>query len=552
MANGEPGTSIAARLRALLGVGAVAVALAAVLILPVAVLSGWLDRITFLDALTGSRATPQAKGSLDSAVQYVRALPVRTETLPLAVQGTHEGHWRFVNRSGEMFTVGKADEMKSVVAVLYPGAKANARLALYMTEDTVVRDRAALKALPAAADIHVVMGRQSYRVLRRPEGAGERFFVEVSPNLVVEMGERRLFEEAAFQLSRPLDQARVRVLALEPGGPTTLFARPRFDPATRRAQVDVIDPVGLAAAMGSVRGQTLLITGRIEGEALYVQPSSGAERSLPVKDLLDAARRSDVNLVVLQATPTPRQPGGRNWLWRSVEVQGVETALQSARLVDFLNALGSPQRRLLVSALPLGDRTALDLSPIADLAGATSGKSIGDVFATIANEITGRVIPTSVQANLLGAARQRELDRRIIPGVSTEVQLAYLLLIVVGLLGVPVSRPWWRGLWPPEVAGEYAGRTGYWAASAVRGLAFALVFLPLTAVAAAPCSLATQLRDIASAPARALRRLTGRKAPSPPALPVEPGGLPLPAPANNDRDWTLLDPASLRRRIPNR
>jgi hypothetical protein len=439
--------------------------------------------------------------------------------------------------------------MKSVVAVLYPGAKANARLALYMAEDTVVRDRTALKVLPLTSDIYVVMGKQAYRVLRRPEGAGERFFVEVSPNLVVEMGERSLFEEAAFQLSRPLDQARVRVLALEPGGPTTLFARPRFDPATGRAQVDVIDPVSLPAAMGSVRGQTLLIAGRIDAELLFVKPYSGPDRSLPVKDLLRAAAAADVNLIVLQATPTPRQPGGRNWLWLSVEIEGLDKALQRARLVDFLNALAGQHRRLLVSAMPIGDRTALDVSAIADLPPDGPGKGVGDFFTGIVADIAGRVVTTSVQASLLGATRQRELDRRIIPGVSTDVQFAYLLLIVVGLLGVPVSRPWWQRLWPAEMASEYAGRTGYWAAIAVRGLAFALVFLPLTALVAAPYSLASQLRDIASAPARVLRRLTSRKSPSPPALPVEPTLAP---PVNNDRDWTLLDPASLRRRIPNR
>ena len=129
---------------------------------------------------------------------------------------------------------------------------------------------------------------------------------------------------------RPLDRARVRVLALEPGGPSTLTSTPRIDAATSRAAVDIIDPASLPAAMGSIRGQTVLVTGRVDGQLLYVKPSSGPEKSLLVRDLLRAAEDADVNLVVLQSTSTPRQPGGRNWFWQKVEVKGLDDALQRA------------------------------------------------------------------------------------------------------------------------------------------------------------------------------------------------------------------------------
>ena len=73
---------------------------------------------------------------------------------------------------------------------------------------------------------------------------------------------------------------------------------------------------------------------------LYVQPTSGPERSILMPDLFKAAEEADVNLVVLRAASTPRQPGGRNWLWQKVEVKGLEQAMQHARFADFLNALG--------------------------------------------------------------------------------------------------------------------------------------------------------------------------------------------------------------------
>src|SRR5262245_15482846 len=201
------------------------VALAGVLILPVAIMAGWLEKI----AGTAARSGPPISPALENAVRHVRALPARGDVVALAAQGTPEGHWRFVNKSGEMFTAGSPDEMKRVVTVLHPEARPGARLALYMTQDTVLRDRVALKALPAGVDLSVVVGAESYRLLRRSEPTGERFFAEVRPNLVVEMGDKRLFDEAVWQLGRPLDSARVRVLALEPGGPASLPASPRID-----------------------------------------------------------------------------------------------------------------------------------------------------------------------------------------------------------------------------------------------------------------------------------------------------------------------------------
>ena len=490
------------------------VALAAVLILPVAILAGWLEKF----AGTTLRKGPPISAALESAVLHVRSLPPKADVVALAAQGTPEGHWRFVSRSGEMYTGGNPDEMKRVVSVLHPEARPGARLALYMTQDTVLRDRVALKSLPPGIDLSVVVGAESYRLLRRSESTGERFFAEIRPNLVIEMGDKRLFDEAAWQLARPLDAARVRILALEPGGPSTLSASPRIDPVSKRALVDPIDPVSLAPAMRGVAGQTLVIVARMERDLVIVRPSSGPEHVLLAKDLLKAAAAADVSLVVLLTASTPRQPGGRNWLWQKVEVRGLEEALSNARVADFLNALGSPSRRLAVVALPQGQRTALDLQPAGELTSATPARPAAEFFSNAVADLTGRVTTTSMLASVRSAAHQQELDHRLLPGVPSEVQIGYGLLIVLGLLGVPASRLWWARVWPPETVEDYAGQTGYWAARATRGLAFGLVFVPLTAVVSAPYSLGGQVREAVTAPLRLWRR----RAPGPAGQPAEP------------------------------
>ena len=486
-------------------------ALAAILFLPVAVLAGWFDKVTSTAEKAGSRVAAGGAGTLEKAALHIRSLPAKTDSIALAAQATQEGHWRFVNKAGETFTAGTPDEMKRAVSVLHPEAKAGVRLSLYVTDDTIFSTRAALKTLPANAELSVVHGAESYRVLRRADGSIERLFAEVRPNLVIEMGDRRLFDEAAWQLARPLDKASVRVLALEPGGPSTLSAWPRIDKASKRAQIDVIDPGSLPAAMGSVPGQTLLITGRIDRELLYVQPSSGSERSLLLKDLFKAAGDADVNLIVLHAPSTPRQPGGRNWLWLTVEVKGLDEALSRARMADFLNALGAPNRRLAAVAWAADKRAVLDLATAGDLPAAGGTGPVSDLFTGMVSDITGKVVATAVQANLRSAERQQELDRRIMPGIPSSLQAVYLALFVLGLFGVPLSRLWWQKTWPPEIADEYAGRIGYWAAWTVRALAYWLVFLPLTAVVAAPGHLFGQIRDGVMTPVRWWRRLTRRK-----------------------------------------
>ncbi|HXE87138.1 MAG TPA: hypothetical protein VN524_10135, partial [Hyphomicrobiaceae bacterium] len=109
-----------ARLRTLLRT----VALAGVLLLPVAIVAGWLEKV----AGTAVRRGPPVSPALESAMRYVRGVPAKGDVVALAAQGTPEGHWRFVNRSGEMYTVGTPDEMKRVVTVLHPEARPGARL----------------------------------------------------------------------------------------------------------------------------------------------------------------------------------------------------------------------------------------------------------------------------------------------------------------------------------------------------------------------------------------------------------------------------------------
>jgi hypothetical protein len=450
----------------------------------------------------------RASVALEVAHRYARTQPARPDAVILAAQGTQEGHWRFVNRAGEMFTVGTPDEMQRVVSVLYPDARPGARLALYVTDDTVFRHGVAFKSLPAGAELHMVVGGEVYRLLRRDDPAGTQLFAEVRSNLAVELRSLPLLQEALWHLARPLTLAGVRLLALEPGGPSTVAAAPSVEAGTKRPLVDAIDPAQLPSALAGVPGQTLVVLARAERDRLYIRPAYGPEQALALQTLLQAADAADVSLLVLLAASTPRQPGQHNLLWEGSGIPGAE-AIPKGTLADLLNAIAGPSRRMAVAATAGGRRTLLEVSLVGDLSGASAPRPADARFSGAAISMAAAGI-YAVRASLLSAARQSDLDHRVIPGIPAAVQAGYLALLALGLLGTPVARAWWARLWPPEAASDYATRTGHWTASAVRFIAFALVFLPATAPVAAPYNLGSQIWDALRGPARWWQRMAGR------------------------------------------
>ncbi len=471
--------------------------------------ANWFSKLAREAGEVGTKAAKYGVGELDRAAAHVKALPSAAKGAALAAHATPEGHWKFVNREGEIFTAGTPDELKRAVPTLLPNAATDSKLAIYLTEDTVFGERALLKDLPEGASLHVVVGRDSYRLVRRAEGGKAALYASVRPNLLLALKEQALFDEAVAQLERPLSRSSIRTLALEPGGPRTLSSSPRRDPGTRAALVDAIDPAELAGALRSVRGQTVLITGRVEDNLLRFRPESGPEQSLKILDVIRAAEDADVNLVILQA-PAPRQPGGRNWLWQRIAVNGLDDALKRATLGDFLDALGASRGAFRVGVGREGSgRVVIRATPEESAAEPITGL-VGDWLSTATSSITGNVVTSAVEVHARDEARQTELDRRIVPFVPSDVQIAYIVGLVAGLMGWPVARAWWGWLWPAEERAEYRGTAGYRAAQAARFLAFLLIFLPVAGLPALFAALVLQLFGIAMLPFRFLRWLTTR------------------------------------------
>lgn len=462
----------------------IAARLAAALIL---ILASLLPAATSRAAFWGWPERSEQLATLAEAEAVVRELPASKRHGALAAAGSDVGHWTLVNTDGERFTAGDAKELKRGIRTLVPEAASGvARLTIHLTEKTLFRHPAQVSALPADADLVVVLANRTMKVSRLGT-RGDRLAVAVGPRLLLEVPDHQLFRETIWQLQRTVRRDAVRTLALEPGGPTSVRRAPRVDPGNRLGRADPIDPGHLDRGLAALSGQFVLASGHIEGQQLAFKPSSGPETRMALSRLVSAAQSADANLIVL-STSSSRQPGTRNWLYQRIEVSTLGRAIERQSLGAFLTALAGDEARILARAgRSVGGRVHLTLSPVP--ASTTAGsltdtvtQAVTGTWSDIVSETAGSIAVLGIRASLLSQARQSEIDRRWLAGVPSWLQFGVLGAWIVGLLAFPVLLRWWRRVWPPETSSEYGSRQGYLLALAVRWLCFLVLFVPIAAV----------------------------------------------------------------------
>lgn len=422
---------------------------------------------------------------LAAAIKWIGRLDVRPPALVLAASVTAEGHWTFANQSGQRFTAANKKELARVYANLAPDIEGRpAPVIIYLTPASVFSHTEHLDPLPSGARLRLLVGARHYPLRRLGPGGARAWFAEVRGNVFVRVNDAATFAETTGQLARSLPADTMRILALQPDAPDTLRPRALLD-AEGRPAPDAIKPGKLVSALPALRRQTAILTGRLgDGDRLIYRTPSGLEQALALQPLRARAAEIDANLVFVNAT-APRQPGARNWLWLRVEVDGLATALGGDTLGDFLHALSGGSGRLFAETRPLGpDRVALSVVPMRAGSLEREPGLWSSVLAELVSEVAGSVLPHAVDAHLVSMARQRELDRRLLPGIASPVQYGVALAFVLGLLGLPVAWRWWQRLWPPEARAQYADGGGFAAARGIRLLAFVALFLPIAGLPA--------------------------------------------------------------------
>lgn len=460
---------------------------------------------------TSMRATRAAAelGPLGKAAAYLETLRGAPKGA-LAAHATPEGHWQFANNAGDTLTVGTADEMRRVLPALAPDAAGSGdlKLTLYLTEDSLFANRSALDQLPRDAGLHIVTDEGAFPVSRSGKGERQVLTARPKPNFTIDLVDRPLFDETMFLLARPLRKSSIRTIALERGAGKSLPSAPRTESETKVPLVDKLDPAHFGEGLGAIRGQTALVTGRVDDGKLIVAPAHGTEISLEIDSLVDAARRSDVNLIILQSDTT-RQAGGRNWLWQKIEVGGLNETAEETTLGDFLDALAARRGGFKLTASPDGqNRVHIAAVPDASAVG-ISGKA-ANAIDDLVSHVTGEVVTKAVDIRVRDRSTELEYDARLIPGVPTSIQFPYLIGLIAGLLAWPTARRWWtKILTERDDAVQHAEAP---ARRLAAGLAFILLFLPLVGILAFLVQTGMQVVDVVLAPLRWLRRILATRA----------------------------------------
>ncbi|MET0431125.1 MAG: hypothetical protein ABWZ86_01500, partial [Hyphomicrobium sp.] len=470
--------------------------------------AGWFSSIV-------RESSEVVRGTAGRAGRAVELAPLRSaaayldklESAPkgtLAAHATAEGHWQFVNRDGQTFTVGTPDEMTRVLPALVPDMPANGerKMTLYLSEDSVFANRDALGELPKDADLNVVADGTAYRLARSGQGSDLTLKAFLSPNLAMELRDRAAFEETAYLLGRPLNTSNIRTIAFEPGS-APLSSAPKFDPDTRSPLVDQLDPDKLATGLRPLRGQTALVTGQVSDGKLIVAPSSGAELSLPLDDLVAAARDNNVNLVILRSDST-RQAGGRNWLWQKIRIGGLDGAITNKTFGDFLDALAARRGGFLLNASHEATGR-VRIAAVPDSAGAGISADASNVLGDLVSHVTGEVVTNAVSIDARDRDTQTEHDIRLIPWLPAAIQYLYLGAIVIGIAGWSMARNWWRKLTQAEDPGTPVSSLRL-PRRIISELVFLLVFLPIVGLPAFTVQTLHQLIQTILAPFRWIRR----------------------------------------------
>lgn len=444
-------------------------------------------------------------GDLGKAIGHLPKLEPGSGSLALAAHVTPEGHWKFATHEGKVFTVGTPDEMQHMLPSLAPGATPDTKLMLFISEESIFANPGALDKLPSGSQLHISTKHGAYALNRAADGA---LSLQLKPNVRIVLGTRRAFDEAVGFFARPLNKSNIRTLSIDPSATKSLSSAPRLDPTSKAPLVDSVAPENLTSSFGALRGQTAIVVGRVENGKITFQPASGGEVSRNLDELVNAARDADVNLVLLNSA-SPLQPGGRNWLWQSIEVGGFNEAISKATFGDFLDVLGSRRTALNVSSeLEGGGRIRLLVKENPAVGVVDSAQS---TLSDVMGRVTGEVISQSMNIYARDENRQRELDARIIPGVPSVIQISYLVGVVFGLLSWATTRAWWRRVWQPRVRQPDES----WIIDRLKRLpnflAYLLIFLPIVGVPAFIWQLAMQAWIIVTTPFRWLGRLLRRR-----------------------------------------
>ncbi len=306
-------------------------------------------------------------GALDNAAAHVAALPKLGKGAALAAHVTPEGHWKFANREGQVFTAATPDELARVSATLAPEAQAGEKLALYLSEDTVFAQPHGPQR--STGRCGSPRRRRQQRLPASPRRDAARTSVaEVRPNIALAVTDRTLFERGDPPPGPPAQSLRHSRAGARNRRPSHAVLRAAFRSRHESGARRSGRPVGAAA--GARRPERARPPSS-PGGSKAARSSSAPRRALSKASISRRScnrprRRTSISSSSTQAPRTSRAAAiGFGSAWR---VAGLDDALQRATFADFLASLGDGASELMLKASPGSHgRVVLSATPQSDV-----------------------------------------------------------------------------------------------------------------------------------------------------------------------------------------
>ncbi len=377
---------------------------------------------------------------------------------PATIKPDAEGQWNITQPDG---TVTHVD------ALLHQSAPSSSKLALVIRASDLPGDLQQFDSLPHDWPVFIQGKKTRLYELHRGESAALSY-----NNVVLRVKNIDEVHDGLWMLQRPSMFRTLRFVKLDKKAASPLPAN-TYDSGFA---VESVAADGLIDSMKSIRNQTLVLSGRIVDGRLL---GSGKNPfAVSMQKLQQVADDNDIHLVVLDSD---RPDLVLKKVSHSMQKAVKDQAAQYDSIGDFFNRLGDPDspNRLELHASRSG-KNQIAIQWKATKA-ATTGNMV-NASAEILKHMPVHLLLHSTFFYIQDQERSKELDARIIPNISSNIQFYVIISVVLGFTALGTSWRLWCKLWPLRTRSEYRHLLVFMLLWPLHRLLFLLLFIPALGV----------------------------------------------------------------------
>lgn len=424
--------------------------------------------------LAGTGVALVGAGVLSDSVRFISRLgPADASTRRLAAGFDADGTFHMADARGTEWAARTPEQLMRALDqaarkqdVSDASVQAAEPLVLYLPDDQLWQHRTGVATLPPSVELRIVhRGKQDYALVRNQDDTGP-LAVEIRAGVRAAPINASSFDEILFRAERPLPKGSMRLIRLETGASSPLPAAPTL--GSKIPNVDSVDPATLTQQLRRVRGQTVVVSGRIEDGILIADAGKSGTNRIPLSRLQEAAAVSDVNLVVVGLSSAV-QPGKVGWLGPSAQFKRLEHAWAQSTYGDFLASLARDDAPMILTASPItGKHVVIS-------ARSRSAKPDGIIDHELGS---GRWVHV---ADIVARTREveQEHDDRVVSWVPTSLQWIPLANFVLGLMAIGTAMSLFNRLWREPQQSSHTSVSWRGTIRVSRVLVFLVLFLPL-------------------------------------------------------------------------